>query len=140
MVYERIANCSNRIREALSIRGMKQADLCRITKIPRSAMSQYLRGTFEPKQDRIYKMAQALNVSEAWLMGLDVPMKRQHTSAPPGKTELSEEEKLWLEVYHKISPEMRELLIAITKTLPELPEGEQSVALRLLRAAVEENK
>ena len=76
MEYERIATCAERIKTALRIKGMKQSDLCRVTKIPKSALSQYLSGAYEPKQDRIYLISRALNVSEAWLMGLDVPMER----------------------------------------------------------------
>ena len=72
MEYDRVATCAERIKIALTIKGMKQSDLCRITKIPKSALSQYISGAFEPKQDRIYLMAQALNVNETWLMGLDV--------------------------------------------------------------------
>ena len=34
-------------------------------------MSQYLSGTFKPKQQRTYLIAKALNVNEAWLMGYD---------------------------------------------------------------------
>ena len=33
-------------------------------------MSQYVKGTFEPKQDRVELLAKALQVSEAWLMGV----------------------------------------------------------------------
>lgn len=77
MEYKRIATCSDRIKVALKIRSMKQSDLVRLTEIPKSAISQYISGAFEPKQDRIYLMAKALNVSEAWLMGLDVPMERK---------------------------------------------------------------
>ena len=78
MVYSgRVEECSKRISKALFLRGMKQADLCNVTGIPKSAMSQYIKGSFEPKQDRIYLMASALNVSEAWLMGYDVPMEKE---------------------------------------------------------------
>ena len=56
---------------------MKQSDLCQITKIPKSAISQYISGAFEPKQDRVYLISKALNVSEAWLMGFDVPMIKE---------------------------------------------------------------
>jgi len=66
--------CSKRIKKGLEIRGLKQSDLCRITGIPKSAMSQYIKGTFEPRQDRVYLIAKALDVSEAWLMGFDVSM------------------------------------------------------------------
>ena len=66
--------CATRIKKALAFRDMKQSELCNITNIPKSAMSQYVKGSFEPKQDRVYLIAKALNVSEAWLMGYDVPM------------------------------------------------------------------
>ena len=69
-------SCASRISSALQIRNMKQTELCELTGIPKSAMSQYIKGSFEPKQDRIYKIAKALDVNEAWLMGFDVPMAR----------------------------------------------------------------
>ena len=74
----RRSTCAARLSAALHIRGMKQVELCSITGIPKSAMSQYIKGTFEPKPDRIEAMAHALNVSEAWLMGYDgVSMERR---------------------------------------------------------------
>lgn len=74
-------SCAKRIALALALKNMKQSELCRQTNIPKSAMSQYIKGSFEPKQERIYKIALALNVSEAWLMGYDVPMARKSTNS-----------------------------------------------------------
>nr|DAO14605.1 MAG TPA: helix-turn-helix domain protein [Caudoviricetes sp.] len=68
--------CANRIKDALKIRKMSQAELCEITGIPKSAVSQYCSGAFKPKQDRTFLIANALNVDEAWLMGFDVPMDK----------------------------------------------------------------
>ena len=76
MYSGRIESCNKRLAKALDIRNMKQSELCRLTEIPKSAMSQYVKGSFEPKQDRVYLISKALNVSEAWLMGYDVPMER----------------------------------------------------------------
>lgn len=80
---KRKTRCAERIVQALTATGMKQSELCRLTGIPKSAMSQYIKGSFEPKQDRIYKIAEAFGVSEAWLMGFDVPMKRIVSEAHP---------------------------------------------------------
>lgn len=66
----------NRIRRAMSDQGMTAVELSTKTKIPKSSISQYLSGYAKPKQDRIYLLASALNVSEAWLMGYDVPIER----------------------------------------------------------------
>ena len=71
-----IATISQRLREALNASGKKQADLVRETGLDRGSISSYLSGKYEPKQKAIYKMAQALDVSEAWLMGYDVPEHR----------------------------------------------------------------
>ena len=136
MEYDRVATCAERIKKALYIKGMKQSDLCRLTKIPKSALSQYISGAFEPKQDRIYLMAQALNVSEAWLMGLDVPMERQAKKASPSEPSLTEGEKMWMELYHRLSSETRELMIHTMEGFDRLPKDKQKLALQMIRVAL----
>lgn len=59
----------------------KQSDLSNDLNIPKSAISQYLSGKFEAKQDRIYDLAKYLDVNEPWLMGYDVPMERAKNNA-----------------------------------------------------------
>lgn len=74
---------SERIKEALHIRGMRQSELVEKTGIGKSSISTYISGAYEPKQKNIYKIAKALNVTEPWLMGLDVPMdKIIHPNTP----------------------------------------------------------
>ena len=73
-----MTECYKRIREAMQLRNKTQVELCEITGIPKSAMSQYVSGKFMPKQTRIYLLAKALNVNEAWLMGYDVPIERKN--------------------------------------------------------------
>lgn len=70
------AETKDRIREALEIREMKQAELVEKTGIDKGQMSSYLAGRYKPKQNNLHLMAEALSVDEAWLMGYDVPMER----------------------------------------------------------------
>lgn len=114
MYSERTASCGARIKTGLHIRGMKQADLCQITKIPKSAISQYVSGAFEPKQDRIYLISKALNVSEAWLMGYDVPMERVNNS-PPEEPELSEGEKMLLDLFRQVPEDQQQLVLGMIR-------------------------
>ena len=65
-----------RLKEAMRQRGMRAVDLSEKTGIPKGAISYYTSGKSRPKADRLYTLAQALNVSEAWLLGYDVPMTR----------------------------------------------------------------
>ena len=76
-----MAKIAERLKTALEIRDISQSELSRKTGIGKSSISTYLTGEYEPKQKNIYKMALALNVNEAWLMGADVPMERQDTAA-----------------------------------------------------------
>lgn len=65
---------SERLRFALCIRGMSQAELCKKAGVDKSAMSQYVNGSFAPRRERLERIAAALDVNEPWLMGWDVPL------------------------------------------------------------------
>lgn len=65
---------ADRLRLAMEIRHIKQAELSRRTGIGKSSISTYLTGEYEPKQTNTYKLAEALNVNPSWLLGNDVPM------------------------------------------------------------------
>ena len=68
---------ANRMKIAMSNLKISQAELVKRTGIGKSSISTYLTGEYEPKQKNLYKIALALNVNEAWLMGLYVPMERK---------------------------------------------------------------
>lgn len=74
--FNRIDTTANRIMEAMKTAGKRQADIVRETGIDKGALSHYLKGRYEPKQDVVYKLAEALNVSEMWLWGYDCERER----------------------------------------------------------------
>lgn len=72
-----MATIAERIQEGMNLRGLKQVDIIEKTGMNKGALSSYLSGKYKPKQDKIYLLAKALDVSEAWLMGYDVPIERK---------------------------------------------------------------
>lgn len=98
--------CNKRIKEALELRNMKQADLVEKTGIGKSAISQYLSGKYVPKQTATHLIAKALNVSEAWLMGYDVPIERVEEV----KRTVTNEEQELLNMFHKLDAHDKEEL------------------------------
>ena len=72
----KVATTAERLQKILLERNMKQADLARATGISKGAISNYVLGRYAPKEDIIQKLANALNCSERWLLGYDVPMKK----------------------------------------------------------------
>ena len=113
MYTERNDTCANRLATALSIKGMRQSELCKLAKIPKSSLSQYLSGDFEPKQDRIYNIAKVLNVSEAWLMGYDVPMERQKnvSSDKVAEPDITEGEQMLLDLFRRVPEDKQRMLL-----------------------------
>jgi transcriptional regulator with XRE-family HTH domain len=80
----------NRLNQALEIRGMKPIELSNRTGLSKARISQYTNGVYEAKQKALYLIARALNVSEAWLMGHDVPMERLMYEKNAAEVELLE--------------------------------------------------
>lgn len=68
---------SDRLKKAMSLKGMKQVDLCNKTGLDKALISNYLSGKYKAKQDKLHKLAIALDVSEGWLMGYDVDIDRE---------------------------------------------------------------
>lgn len=95
---KRIDSCANRIKQGLRNKKMSQQDLSNITGIPKSAISCYVNGKYTPTQTPTYLIAKALNVSEAWLMGLDVPPER----AEQIKRVVTPEEKTFLDLFNRL--------------------------------------
>ena len=74
--YEQQASAADRLKEAMRDAGLKQLDLAKATGLSHSTISRYMNGQMEPKQKAINKLAIALDVSEMWLWGYDVPKSR----------------------------------------------------------------
>ena len=117
--WSKTSSTSERLKEIMRIREMKQADLARATGLAKGGISNYITGRYEPKSDVISKLAKALNCSEMWLWGYDVPMERQaQKNVSPEEPVLNEGEKILLDLFRKI------------------PEDQQKLYLRILRSAL----
>ena len=71
------AELKDRLQIALDMADKKPSDLVKDLEIPKSAISQYLSGNSKNMaSDRMYAICKYLNVSEAWMMGYNVPKER----------------------------------------------------------------
>lgn len=82
-------NTSIRLKEIMADRNLRQSDILELckpycqkyeVKLGRNDLSQYVSGKVEPGQKKLAVLGMALNVSEAWLMGFDVPMNQTSQS------------------------------------------------------------
>lgn len=72
----------NRLKSIMKERKITQTELAKRTGIRQSSISDWLNDRYEPKQDKVYIIAKALNVSPAWLLGYDenIPTNKQSTN------------------------------------------------------------
>lgn len=118
--WDRLGKASERLRIALRRANMKQVDLCQITGIEKTAISSYASGRYGAKQDRINKMAEALNVNPAWLMGYDVPMEREKNT--PEKIKLNEGEEMLLNLFRQVPVESQQMVLEMIKIALKQPQ------------------
>lgn len=80
-------NTSARLKQLMKERNLKQVDILNLSlplcskynvKMNKSDISQYVSGKVEPSQEKLVILGMALNVTEAWLMGFDVPQERKN--------------------------------------------------------------
>lgn len=76
LIMKPVATVSQRLRIAVEKSGKTQAEIVRETGINKASLSRYLKGAYAPKSTALYKLALALDVSDMWLEGYDVPMER----------------------------------------------------------------
>ena len=107
---------SDRLKQAISEAGIKQVELCERTGISKGALSSYLSGRYDPKQNNIYTLATVLNVNPAWLMGLNVSKSAAAFTA----RDLSQEQRELLACFDILNAEGKAEAIKRLKELTEL--------------------
>ena len=80
-MVEKVAQFKDRLRLAIDKSGLSQAAVARKAGIRRQIISEYLKGKYEAKQENIYRLAKALDVNEAWLMGLSDSKVNSNTTS-----------------------------------------------------------
>lgn len=93
----------------------------------RSSINKIEKGLVDLPRSKIIDIANALGTTPSYLMGWE-----DETPAP----ELTEGERAWIELYRKLSPDVRETFVTMVKTFDSLPEGERQMLLAMIRGAL----
>ncbi len=128
---------SERIKALIEQSKLSYQELEKITGIKKSSLQRYASGTTAKiPLDVIEKLSKAFSVSQEYLMGWS-DNKKTNT---PEKQKLSEGEKMWMELYHRLSHETRKVLITSLGSFDTLTEDQQQLALELIRVALKNKK
>lgn len=126
---------SERLREAMDLRQMKAVDLSDSSGVGKSDISNYMKGKYKAKQDKLYMLARSLDVSEAWLMGLDVPMKRIASDQVTETAQLTAEEMHLINIYRLAERTARAYAVEIL----EAHQVDENSSIRAAIAASEQS-
>ncbi len=128
-----------RLKRIMSERNLKQIDILHMCepyckrydiKMAKNDLSQYVNDKVQPKQDKLSILGMALNVSEAWLMGYDVPMDRYNLppmSGTKGADYIVEPDNLLIKGGNKDTEQALKLYEAYLKAIPEVQEAVENL-------------
>lgn len=96
-------------------RQLTQKELANILGLTANCICEWEKNRSEPSISTIKKIADVFDVSADYLLGLEDDFGTR-TPAPPSFTAPTSEEKKLLEIYHSLSPEMRNTLWSLLST------------------------
>ena len=125
---------SERIKLLIEQSAKSYQELEKVTGIKKSSLQRYASGaTAKIPLSVIEKLSKTFNVSQEYLMGWNDDPK---IKISPSESNLSEGEQMWMELYHRLSDETRELMIHTMGGFDRLPKDKQKLALQMIRIAL----
>ena len=118
----KITDSKHRLKELIDILGISQTEFCNRCGLNKSALSNYLNGDREPRQDKLSLIADAFRISPSWLMGYDVPLEFK-TSLPDA---LTQDEARVISAYRNASEEIKaavKAVLGVKKGIESTKEG-----------------
>lgn len=120
-------NTAIRLKRIMKDKNLRQIDVLNMAlpfcsqydvKMNKSDISQYCAGKTEPNQKKLFVLGKALNVSEAWLMGFDVPMERVQTPNKIGhEISIQSSDHELLNKYNKLNSVNKRKVIEYSESL-----------------------
>ena len=111
----RITDSKHRLMELMDVFQLSQTELCNRCGLNKSALSNYLNGDREPRQDKLSLIADAFGSDPAWLMGYDTPM------CPISHTEDDATANEIMSIYHDLNAEGRNDMLKHARYLASQP-------------------
>lgn len=120
---EKVESFKNRLNYAMDLRSIKAVELSRRTGISEATISQYRSGYTEPKRKKLAILADALNVSPAWLMGLDVPINAEEIASlnkqiyDEKSNPSNDSERRLVEYYRRLTQLQKEAVMTMVESM-----------------------
>ena len=130
---------SQRIKALRKEKGLTLEQVANIVGVGKSTVRKWETGMIaNMKRDKIANLAKALDTTPAYLMGWSENENKEINT--PDKVELTEGEKLWLELYHQLSNDTKEVFINMMSSFDKIPADRQRFLLDAIRVSLNHQK
>lgn len=129
---KKISNSRNRLIELMQYYNINQTELCNRSGLQKSALSNYLNGDREPRQNQIALIADAFNVNPAWLMGYDTPMEMPefNLNMDFDTSQISKAVEMF-KTYEIATPEIKAAIDSLLKTVKPIADESRKIASQM---------
>ena len=114
--------------------GLTQEELAkRMGYKSKSTINKIELGINDLPQSKIAQIAEVLGTTPARIMGWE---EEELERKSPEEPRLTEGEKMWLELYNRVSDETRDMLVNMMDSFDRIPQDKQRLVLHMIRAAL----
>ena len=124
---------ASNLKRYMEVKGKSRNDISEALGISYFTVSDWVNGKKYPRMDKVEMLANYFGIQKSDLI-------EQKEEKSPEELELSEGEKMWLELYHRVSDETREVLITMMDSFDKIPTDKQQFVLEMIRVALGNQK
>lgn len=121
---------ASNLKRYMEVKGKTRNDISEALGISYFTVSDWVNGKKYPRMDKVEMLANYFGIQKSDLIEIKVE------NSSPEEVKLSEGEKMWLDLYHRLSDETRDVLINAMTNFDSIPEDKQQFALQAIRFAL----
>ena len=124
---------ASNLKRYMEVKGKSRNDISEALGISYFTVSDWVNGKKYPRMDKVEMLANYFGIQKSDLI-------EQKEEKSPEELELSEGEKMWLELYNRVSDETRDVLITMMDSFDKIPTDKQRFVLEMIRVALGNQK
>ena len=125
---------ASNLKRYMEVKGKSRNDISEALGISYFTVSDWVNGKKYPRMDKVEMLANYFGIQKSDLI------EKKEEKISPDEPVLTEGEKMWLDLYNRVSDETRVTLTKMMCSFEKLPADRQRLALDLIRVALGDQK
>ena len=125
---------ASNLKRYMEVKGRSRNDISEALGISYFTVSDWVNGKKYPRMDKVEMLANYFGIQKSDLI------EKKEENISPEEPVLSEGEKLWMELYNRLSDETRKVFINMMESFDKIPSDKQRFVLEMIRVALGNQK